>query len=348
MSLDEIFMRRAIELAKMASTSVFPNPYVGAVITLDGAVLAEGYHQKYGEDHAEVRAVNQIQNKDILKECTIYVTLEPCAHTGKTPPCSELLIRHQFKRVVIGSKDPFSLVNGAGIESLKSAGIEVETGVLEDECSELNERFFTFHTRKRPFITLKWAASMDGFIAPISQKEGDRLQITGQLAHQLVHDQRAKEHAILVGRKTAQMDNPSLDVRLVQGNNPHRFVLDATLKLSPTLKIFQDGRQITVLNCVKDAVDGNSVFISMSTISAETICDKMYKLGILSVYVEGGANTIQQFIDANLWDRCYKFTGNSLLGAGVHAPKMRFENQGKLVSRKTFEDDLLEIYENKL
>ncbi len=345
MTPDETYMSRALALAKMAGSHVFPNPFVGAVIVLNDEVIAEGYHQKFGEAHAEVHAVNQIQDKAILKNATIYVTLEPCAHHGKTPPCADLLVRHEFKRVVIGSVDPFALVNGAGIQRLQNAGIEVQVGVLQQQCDKINERFFTFHRLKRPFITLKWAESKDGFIAPKNQVRGQRIAITGHLAHQKVHWQRAHEHAILVGTNTALMDDPQLDVRLIQGLNPTRIVLDAELRLPKDLKIFQDGEPTIVLNTLKNAHEGPIHFIQLSEITVASICDALYNLGILSVYIEGGANTIQQFIDVDVWNRMYRFIGQQNLIDGVAAPILPQFDETIKVSEENLDGDFLKIYD---
>ncbi len=345
MTPDEVFMSRAIALAKMANSRVYPNPYVGAVVVLNNEIIAEGYHVHYGGAHAEVHAVNTVHDKTVLRESTIYVTLEPCAHHGKTPPCADLLVQHQFQRVVIGSVDPFALVNGAGIQRLKNAGIAVEVGVLKDACDKLNERFFTFHRKKRPFITLKWAESKDGYIAPKNQHLGERFAITGALAHQMVHIQRAQEHAILIGKNTALLDNPQLNVRLVAGRNPLRFVIDANLDLPRELKIFQDGEPTYVFNLLKNTQEGPIHFIEMETIDVHSICLTLHKMGVLSVYIEGGAHTIQQFIDAGCWDRSYRFIGSELLSEGIYSPVLPESDSFQLLKSEWVGGDRLEVYE---
>jgi len=345
MTPDEMYMSRALALAKMAGSNVFPNPFVGAVIVLNDEVIAEGYHQQYGQAHAEVNAVRGVSDPSVLSECTIYVTLEPCAHHGKTPPCADLLVHHKFKRVVIGSVDPFALVNGAGIQRLKNAGLEVEVGILQKECDKLNERFFTFHRLKRPFITLKWAESMDGYIAPKNQHLGERVAITGALAHQRVHMQRAQEHAILIGKNTALMDNPQLNVRLIDGKSPLRFVVDAGLNLPMDLKIFQDGEPTYILNRLKNAQEGPIHFIQIENMDVHSICATLFNLGILSVYVEGGAQTIQQFMDANCWDRCYRFVGSEKLNEGVSSPDFQSCNSFIRIGDQLLGSDRLEVYE---
>jgi len=341
MSTDEFFMSRAIEVARLADAAVFPNPYVGAVIVHQSKIIAEGYHQKFGNPHAEVHAVNQVKNPDILKECSIYVTLEPCAHHGKTPPCADLLVKHQFKRVVVGSVDPFAKVNGAGIERMKNAGIEVTVGVLKSQCDTLNKRFFTFHQKKRPYITLKWAESVDGYLAPKNQIQGERTKITGALSHLLVHQQRSNEHAILVGRKTVENDNPELNVRHLVAPSPIRFVIDPKLKLTEDYKIFQGGLPTHVLNLVEDSQKNNITFHKLTELSPASICEKLFELGILSVYIEGGAHTIQQFIHAGLWDQIYRFIGPTKLLSGIEAPKF----EGVLIDKKSIEQDELQWIE---
>jgi diaminohydroxyphosphoribosylaminopyrimidine deaminase / 5-amino-6-(5-phosphoribosylamino)uracil reductase len=342
MTPDEIFMTRALALAQLADASVFPNPFVGAVIVHEGAIIAEGYHKKHGQAHAEVDAVNQVTDKSILQHCTIYVTLEPCAHHGLTPPCADLLVHHKFKRVVIGSVDPFALVNGAGVARLQAAGIEVEIGVLKAECDALNKRFFTFHQKKRPYITLKWAESKDGFIAPAEQTSGTRTRITGELAHLLVHQQRAQEHAILAGRLTIEKDNPHLNVRHIDAPSPKRFVLDANLKLGPSYHIFTDGGETHVLNCIKEATENQVHYHKLPQLTPATICAKLHELKILSVYIEGGATTLQHFIDAGLYDTVYRFVGGNKLGVGIEAP--RFE--GELVEIIKVDGDEMEVYKS--
>lgn len=345
MTKDEIFMARAIALAQMAGSNVFPNPFVGAVIVLNNGVVAEGYHRQYGLEHAEVHAIRAAADHIKLNNCTIYVTLEPCAHYGKTPPCADLLVQHQFKRVVIGSVDPFALVNGAGIQRLKNAGIDVEVGVLQNECDKLNERFFTFHRQKRPFITLKWAESLDGSIAPNNQTLGERMKITGALSHQMVHIQRSQEHAILVGKNTALFDNPQLSVRLIDGKNPLRFVIDADLQLTQSLQIFQDGDPTYVLNLHRNEQVGAVHYVKLETIDVDSIGAALYALGILSVYVEGGKHTIQQFIDAERWDRIYRFIGKENIPNGISAPVLTPSAAQQIVGREHLEHDHLLVYE---
>ncbi len=235
MTPDELFMQRAIELAQLGIGAVSPNPRVGCLVVHDNKIIGEGWHQKFGEAHAEVNAINSVKDLSLLKESTIYVNLEPCSHEGKTPPCSDLLIKHQVKKVVIANTDTNPLVAGRGVEKLKKAGIAIMTGVLEKEGRELNRRFFTFMEKKRPYIILKWAQTSDGFIA---QKNFESKWITNELSRQLVHRWRSEEDAVLVGTRTASHDNPSLTVRDWSGRNPTRIVIDRFLRLNDKLQLF--------------------------------------------------------------------------------------------------------------
>jgi diaminohydroxyphosphoribosylaminopyrimidine deaminase/5-amino-6-(5-phosphoribosylamino)uracil reductase len=344
MNDDLLFMNRAIELSILASSAVFPNPFVGAVIVHNGEVIGEGYHNKYGGAHAEVNAINAVNNKDLLSESTIYVNLEPCAHFGKTPPCADLIVKHKFKRVVIGCRDPFSLVNGAGIERIKNAGIEVTCDVLLQKCLDINKRFFTFHEKKRPYIILKWAESKNGCVAPMNQITGQRTKITGSLSHLMVHEQRAGEHAILVGRKTIEMDNPSLTVREIDAPSPIRFVIDPHHQLTSEYCIFKDGQATHILNQFTDKIEGKVQWHKMASLHPAKICSKLHEHGIMSVYIEGGATTLQNFINANLWDEAFQFIGPQEIENGIKAPKIK----GKLKFIKSIENDQMYHYENHI
>lgn len=320
--MDEQYMRRALQLAKLGGVSVAPNPLVGAVIVYQEQIIGEGYHQKYGEAHAEVNAVNSVETQSLLKESTIYVTLEPCSHFGKTPPCADLLIQHQFKRVVIAQIDPFSEVSGRGIEKLKQAGIQVDCGVLEQEAKELNKRFITFHTKKRPFITLKWAQTTDGFI------DRDRLteQKTGihwisQPETQVVtHQIRSTEQAILVGWKTIQNDNPSLTTRAFKGPNPIRMVVDPQLQAPKEAAVFTDGGQTIVLNLLEESHKNNVHYLQLERLNPESILHTLYKNNISSVLIEGGSSTLTSFIETDLWDEALVITGKNEFKSGLIAP----------------------------
>jgi diaminohydroxyphosphoribosylaminopyrimidine deaminase/5-amino-6-(5-phosphoribosylamino)uracil reductase len=319
------YLQRCIDLALLGAGSVSPNPMVGAVIVHDGQVIGEGYHQKYGQAHAEVNAINSVlarfDNADeLLRQSTIYVSLEPCAHYGKTPPCADLIIKHRIPTVVIGCRDPFSQVNGRGIEKLQAAGIEVITGVMEAECLELNKRFFTRIQKQRPYIILKWAQTQDGYFAPA---DGSQFWITGPEAKRLVHKWRSEEDAILVGKHTAQIDNPQLNVREWEGRNPKRVVIDRRLELSTDLHLFDQSVETLVFNEIKTDIDGRIKYIALEDFDnfvPQYILFQLYIQDIQSVIIEGGAATLKAFIDAGLWDEARIFTGNKSLGGGIKSP----------------------------
>ena len=318
MTIDEKYMARAIQLAKNGRQNAVPNPMVGAVIVLDGKIIGEGYHIRCGEGHAEVNAVASVKDKSLLKDATIYVSLEPCAHFGKTPPCAQLLIDHKLKRVVVGCVDPFAKVQGKGIQMLRDAGAEVTVGVLEEECKALNRRFFTFHQKKRPYITLKWAQSADGFIY---NKDADRY-LSNPRTLMLVHKMRAENQAILVGSRTAETDNPRLDVRLWHGKNPTRIVIDRQNRLSRSLSIF-DGSTPTIVFTTSET-DEKISNVEFVTLKAEDFLNQMlaelHKRQIQSLLVEGGRELHQLFIDNSLWDEIRVEESDIVLGGGIEAP----------------------------
>ena len=286
---DEKYMRRCIQLAKNGRKNAQPNPMVGAVIVYEGKIIGEGYHVRCGEGHAEVNACASVKKEDehLLKESTIYVSLEPCSHYGKTPPCADLLISKGFKRCVIGCQDPFAKVQGKGIQKLKDAGIEVTVGVLEEECKALNKRFMTYHALQRPFVTLKWAESADGFI------DG---HISNTYTQMICHKRRAEHQAILVGRKTFEIDKPSLNVREWIGSSPKRYVASSQALTLP---------------------EGYHLILS---ISVDKILHQLYEDGIQTLFVEGGADILQSFIDSGQWDECYVEKGAMTLNGHVKAP----------------------------
>lgn len=321
MQKDEKYMQRCIDLAQLGEGNVAPNPMVGAVIVLNDCIIGEGYHQKYGEAHAEVNAVNSVLDKSVLKDATIYVSLEPCAHFGKTPPCSDLLVQHQFKRVVIGCHDSFSEVSGKGIQKLKDAGIEFEVGVLEEKCRELNKRFFTFHEKKRPYIILKWAQTKDGFIDV--KRDDSKVGINWISSPEtkvLVHKWRSEEQSILVGKNTVLKDNPTLTVREVTGNNPIRIVLDSYLEIKKEAKVLNEDAPTIVFNKLKDEVIGSVRYRKLDNLEVSTIVEALYELSIQSVFIEGGSKILQSFIDSNIWDEARVILGENLFKEGVKAP----------------------------
>lgn len=321
-------MQRALQLANKGRYSTAPNPRVGCVIVHEGQIIGEGFHQKYGEAHAEVNAIASVQDENKLKNSTLYVTLEPCAHHGKTPPCSDLIIGKGIPRVVIASKDPFNEVNGKGIEKLKQADVEVEQGVLEKEAYFLNRRFFTFHQKERPFIILKWAETIDGFIG---RNQGDPKAtdswITSPMSKQVVHLWRAEESAILVGQSTAKIDNPALNCREVTGENPIRLVLDQELRLEQSLQVFDQSIPTLVINEVKSELKENLEFLKMKFDHhmLRQLMKELHRRNIQSIIVEGGAFTINRFLELNLWDEIRRFVGQKKFENGIKAPLLKLE-----------------------
>ena len=320
---EEKYMRRCIQLARNGLCNAAPNPMVGAVIVCDGKIIGEGYHVRCGEAHAEVNAIRSVKETSLLKRSTIYVSLEPCSHHGKTPPCADLIIEKQIPRIVIGCQDPFSKVAGRGIQKLKDAGREVIVGVLEDECRHLIKRFITFHTFHRPYITLKWAESADGFI-DLCRTEGNPVILSTPLTSMLVHKKRAEHSAILVGTRTAKLDNPSLNVRNWYGRSPIRLVIDRKQSLSPTLHLF-DGSVLTLVftEHFQDALPNVEYLpIDFQQDILPQIMQILYERGIQSLLVEGGSALLQSFIDAGLWDEAYVEESPRSLISGVKAPEM--------------------------
>ena len=320
---EEKYMRRCIELAKNGLCNVSPNPMVGAVIVCDGRIIGEGYHIRCGEAHAEVNAIRSVKDESLLKRSTIYVSLEPCSHYGKTPPCADLIIEKQIPRIVIGCQDPFSEVAGRGIQKLRDAGREVTVGVLEEECKSLIRRFITFNTLHRPFITLKWAESADHFI-DIERTDGKPVVLSSPLTSMLVHKKRAEADAIMVGRRTALLDNPSLTVRNWYGHNPIRVVLDRTLSLPNDSQIF-DGNVPTLIFTEKQQPEKKNITyitINFNHNPLKQIMEALYQRKIQSLLVEGGRQLLQSFIDNELWDEVYIEKCPCKLNSGVKAPEI--------------------------
>ncbi|HEY8933708.1 MAG TPA: bifunctional diaminohydroxyphosphoribosylaminopyrimidine deaminase/5-amino-6-(5-phosphoribosylamino)uracil reductase RibD [Cyclobacteriaceae bacterium] len=337
--IDSLFMHRALELAAFGRSLVSPNPLVGSVVVYDGKIIGEGWHKKYGEAHAEVNAINAVEDKNLLSQSTVYVNLEPCSHTGKTPPCADMLIRHAVKKVVVANLDSNPLVAGEGIKKLRAAGIEVVTGILDKEGRALNKRFFTFMEKQRPYIILKWAETADGFIA---RENYDSKWISNEYSRQLVHKWRTEEDAILVGKRTASQDNPRLNVRDWSGRNPVRVVIDRFLKLNEKLHVF-DGRQRTICyNLLKHEERPN---LSLVRIDEEdflsNLLKNLYKQKIQSVIVEGGTQTLQNFIDQKLWDEARVFVSDKNFGKGIAAPQFH----GSLMKEESVMNDLLRFYQ---
>jgi diaminohydroxyphosphoribosylaminopyrimidine deaminase/5-amino-6-(5-phosphoribosylamino)uracil reductase len=337
MTTEEIYMQRCLQLAQNGLGTTYPNPLVGSVIVSENdEIIGEGWHLKSGEPHAEVNAVRDAEKKsydgDAFAKATLYVNLEPCSHTGKTPPCASMIVQKGFKKVVVGTLDPHDKVAGKGVALLKEAGIEVVVGVLENECNELNKRFFTFHRKQRPYIILKWAETSDGFIAPETKNEQKPIWITNPYSRQLSHQLRAQENAILVGAKTVIDDNPSLTCRDWNGENPLRVVLDSRNSITSDYQVMDDA----------------AVTLKLELSSSDTleILNSLYQNDIQSVIIEGGTTTIQSFIDAGLWDEAYQFMGTDVLfHQGLQAPVL--SGDYSLHSRKMIANDVLKIYRKK-
>jgi len=324
----ELYMRRCIQLAKLGAGNVAPNPMVGAVLVYENRIIGEGFHKQYGNAHAEVNCIDTVREEDkhLIQKSEMYISLEPCSHYGKTPPCSDLIIRKKIPKVFIGSKDPFKQVNGRGIQKLEAAGVEVVTGILEKECEELNKRFFNFHNQHQPYIILKWAQTTDNKIAGTENKQ---LKISNKFTNRIVHKWRSEEAAILVGTNTIIVDDPLLTNRLWTGKNPVRLVVDKDLKLSQTHKVFNHDAPTIVFNSHKHLVDvdtrlKNEVYFYKLKFEKDLtgqICDACYTLNLQSILVEGGARLLQSFIDNHLYDEVRIITNTEMqIGNGLNAP----------------------------
>lgn len=328
-SEDKLYMSRCIELARCAINTARPNPMVGAVIVRNGEIIGEGFHRECGKPHAEVNAIQSVENKDLLKDSTIYVSLEPCSHYGKTPPCSELIIRMGIPRVVIGTVDPFPKVSGRGIRQLQNAGIEVKAGVLEKECYELNKFFFHFQKYRRPYVILKWAQSADGFIDKTrSGTNTQACRISNSLTQVEVHKLRAQVQAILVGTSTAEKDNPSLTVRYWYGQHPDRVVLDRNARLNKELTLFNNQiktfifteKEQILQERFRNKENIHIIPVKFDNELPEAILNELGKHSIQSILIEGGAKTLQSFIDKQLWDEATIETAEIRIEDGVAAP----------------------------
>lgn len=347
MITDEKYMFRCIELARKGAGLVAPNPMVGAVLVQDDRIIGEGWHQRYGEAHAEVGAIGLATQSGLTNSTsntTLYVSLEPCAHFGKTPPCADLIIRTGIPKVVIGCRDPFEAVNGKGIEKLKAAGIEVVEGVLEKECRELNKRFFSFHEKKRPYVILKWAQTADGFMA--AEAGSPRLLITNEYSNRQVHQWRSEEAGILVGTNTALIDDPELTNRLWTGPSPVRLVLDLDMRLPTSLKLFNREQKTIVFNGVKEEEQPNLIYYRLEKNKSliSQLMDALYKLRIQSVLVEGGRHLLNSFIQEGAWDEARIITNTKMkTGNGLAAPALI---NSQLISREAFLTDELFTWKN--
>lgn len=323
MAVDEIMMRRCLQLAAMGAGAVAPNPMVGAVLVYQDEIIGEGYHEQYGKAHAEVNCLNSVpeDKRPLIPLSTLYVSLEPCVHFGKTPPCTDLIIAKKIHKVVIGCTDPFSAVSGKGIVKMKEAGIEVVAGIMEKECMDLNRRFFTYHRKKRPYIILKWAQSADGFIALPGPAP---VKISNPFTDRVVHRWRSREAAILVGANTARLDDPLLTNRLWSGKSPVRVVVDRKLSLPPALRLFDHQVPTLIYNTLRSGKKNKNEWIKTDAENfLPDMTEDLYKREFISVLVEGGGKLIDLFIQQQLWDEARVITGERYLKDGLPAPSLR-------------------------
>lgn len=338
-------MQRCLDLATLGLGNVAPNPMVGAVLVHDNKIIGEGFHQQYGQAHAEVNCINSVKkhHQHLIQNSTLYVSLEPCNHFGKTPPCSDFIIAHKIHKVVIACTDPFEKVNGSGIKKLSDSGIEVITGILEKEAIELNKRFFTFHQQKRPYIILKWAQSENQCISAF---QGKPIKISNALTDILVHKWRSEEAAIMVGTNTVMMDNPSLTTRNWIGKNPIRIFIDRNLKIETTAKILDQSVPTIVLNQIINKIEGENEFIQIN-FEREIIPqlnELLFQKNVQSVIIEGGAKLLHTFIDIGIWDEARVITNTHLLiENGIASPD--FEKK-LLVKQEKIENDLIQYFSN--
>jgi diaminohydroxyphosphoribosylaminopyrimidine deaminase / 5-amino-6-(5-phosphoribosylamino)uracil reductase len=340
-------MYRCLELAKQGIGYVAPNPMVGAVLVYKGKIIGEGFHQQYGGPHAEVNCINSVkeQDKEKISGSVLYVSLEPCSHFGKTPPCTDLIITNKIPEVVIGCRDPFKEVDGKGIEELKTAGIRVVYGILEFQCQHLNKRFFTFYTKHRPYIILKWAETGDGKIAANGT---DRLLISNEQTNRLVHKWRSEEASILVGTNTALLDDPELTTRNWPGSSPKRLVVDMDLKLPSSLKIFNDKQRTIIFNKIKHEEKDHLIYyqVTEDVSLVHQIVNALYQMKIQSVIVEGGARLLQSFIDEEMWDEARIIKNEELIiNNGLNAPAFKDRNADKEIK---ISGDSIKIYNHEL
>lgn len=348
-NIHEKYIKRCIDIGKNGLGTTAPNPMVGCVVVHENKIIGEGFTSPYGGAHAEVNAINSVKDQSLLSRSTLYVTLEPCSHYGKTSPCADAILNFKIPQVIIGTIDTHNKVSGKGIEKLKASGCDVRVGFLEDDVKRHHKRFFTFHNKKRPYVILKWAETTDGFIAPQTKSKKQPVWITNPISRQLVHKWRAEEQAILVGTNTLLEDNPSLTVRDWSGNNPIRIVLDKTLRIVKDATVFDDKAKTIIIS--DKGASGvskteNSILKyldwGLKDVIAEQICTVLFENDINSVIIEGGRQTLQTFIDENLWDEARIFTGPTSFGSGTKAPQC----SGRLLSQENLLDDTLKIIIN--
>ncbi|MEO7444538.1 MAG: bifunctional diaminohydroxyphosphoribosylaminopyrimidine deaminase/5-amino-6-(5-phosphoribosylamino)uracil reductase RibD [Ferruginibacter sp.] len=341
---DKFYMKRCLQLAALGKAYVAPNPMVGAVLVHEGRVIGEGFHRKYGEAHAEVNCIESVlpEDAEFISSSTLYVSLEPCSHQGKTGPCTSFIIKHKIPRVIIGCLDSYEKVNGTGVELLKEAGIEVISGILQDEARELNKRFYTFHEKQRPYIILKWAQTASGFIG----EKDKSIQISNNQTNILVHTWRAEEAAIMVGTNTALADNPSLTVRHVPGKNPLRLVIDKNLKIPADFHLLDKQSPTIVINTIKNEEDGDLLFYKISSEEniVAVVISLLHMRNITSLIIEGGSMLIESFIAEGMWDEARVITSSTKnINDGIPAPRLSFAS---LVKTKNIDTDQVQFFKN--
>lgn len=326
-NVHEKYMGICLELASEGLREAMPNPSVGAVIVYDDKIIGKGYTRPFGNEHAEVQAVRSVQDKSFYKKSTLYVSLEPCAHHGKTPPCTDLIIESGIRHVIVGCEDPNPIVNGKGIQKLRDCGIRVEVGILKEECQQLNIRFFTFHQNKRPYVILKWAQTKDGFIDRERKNNETGINwITDPRTKGITHQWRAEEMAVLVGFKTVENDNPKLTVRALEGKHPIRLVIDKMGALSDHFEVFNGEAPVIVFTKNRTAKYTNAKVIEIDFNHAvNQILAALFKEGILSVIIEGGASTLSLFLKEGAWDEARVLTGKTTFGSGLKAPELKIK-----------------------
>ncbi len=347
MAEHNMYMKRCLQLAANGIGLVYPNPMVGSVVVCEGLIIGEGWHQKAGGHHAEVNAINAVEEKGLLSEATLYVNLEPCSHYGKTPPCADLIVRNKIKKVVIGSVDSNEKVGGKGMKRLKENGVEVVYSVMEKECRELNKRFFTYHERKRPYVILKWAQTKDGYIFPDVEEveSGIPFWISNAYSLQRVHQFRAEEAAILVGKNTVLQDNPKLNLRHFEGNGILRIAIDKDLEIPEDKSFIDNSEQTIIYNEKKEEEQGKTLYakLNFSKEIIPQIMSHLYKKEIQSLIIEGGAYTLSSFIESGIWDEARVFEGAQTFNGGIKAPELK----DKPYTKEEVLNDTMFLYKNK-
>ena len=346
--IESKFMNKCIALAKQGLGNTYPNPLVGSVVVYKGEVIGSGWHQKSGEAHAEVHSIRHVSDRSMLADSTLYVNLEPCSHYGKTPPCTDLIIQSGIRHVVIGMKDPFEKVNGRGIKKLRDAGVRVDVGIEAAACRELNKRFITTIEKQRPYIILKWAETLDRFLAPKTKTTNDPVWISNLLSRTLAHQWRAEEQSILIGKQTALDDNPALTSRLHKGPSPIRLLIDPKEEVDRKAKVFNPDQKVIVFTANKSRTEAHIEYVAIdfSANGLQQILSTLFQKGIQSMLVEGGSITLQHFIDSGLWDEARVITGREKFVEGITAPNIS-SFSAKPNTTKTLERNVLKQWVNQ-